>query len=387
MAKTKRRGPANRQRVTLFRHGLMVLTGLGFIAAMGGGIAALHMRANAETPPAAAPLITVAASKIRISNGYDITQRFAGRVEPARQTRLSFERQGLVRELLYEEGEKIEKGAVVARLDTSKLRAERDQLNAQLRELTARHGLALATMKRQGALNRQGWQSNQSFDEARFNLQASAAAMERVRSSIKSIDVDIGKSVLTAPFAGKIAARFIDEGTVVAPGTAVIELLQIDRRQLRVGVSVDAAHTLSPNQVYPLQFGTRTLRGRLITKRPDLQTGTRTVQVLIEILGTDPIPFGEVIDLPLKHRIQTPGAWLPVTALTEGRKGLWAVLTVDNVDDAQVIAREAAEVLHIDGDRAYVRGTFKDGAHIVMQGTNRITPGQKVSLAAPEPRS
>ena len=368
----------------LLRGALLGLTGLGFLGLMGGGIAALHFRAAAEPATPANPPVSVAVRQIRLDDGYDVTERFAGRLEPARETHLAFERAGLVLAVLFEEGDRVERGEVVARLDTAKLEAERDRLRAQRRELQAQEALARATLKRQETLATKGWQTEQRYDEARFGLAETAAAIERIDAAIASVEVDIGKSVLTAPFAGSVAARSVDEGAVVAAGAPVVELLESGARQLRVGVSVEAAEALEAGRLYRLDADGRRLEGRLIAKRPDLQTGTRTVTALLEVTGGEAVPFGEIVELLLERRVPSVGAWLPLTALSEGRKGLWSLLTVVERDGVPTVAREAVEILHLDGARAFVRGTIGEGAKVVLDGTNRIIPGQRVALAVGE---
>ncbi len=193
MTKSVDKAPENARKRTGFARLLQFTTALGFIGLMAGGVAALHMRANAEVPPAANPPVTVEASRISFSDGYSIVERFAGRMEPLRETRLAFERGGLVTEILFDEGDEVAAGAVVARLDTDKLRAERDGLLAQRKELLARQALAKATLKRQRQLNSKGWRSAQNYDEARFSFEEIAAAITRVDAAIASIDVDISK--------------------------------------------------------------------------------------------------------------------------------------------------------------------------------------------------
>ncbi|MGI9385682.1 MAG: efflux RND transporter periplasmic adaptor subunit [Methyloligellaceae bacterium] len=366
------------------RGAAMALTGLTFVGLMGAGVAGLHIRANAEAPPDANPSVTVTSRAVRFEDGYTVAERFAGRLEPARQTQLAFERAGLVIKVLFDEGDRIEAGTVVARLDTAQLEARRAQLNAQKRELQARLDLAKVTLTRQKSLKSKGWQSVQRFDEARFSVAELTAAIARIDASIRSVDIDLGKSEIRAPFAGTMAARSIDEGAIISAGTAILELLEADARQVRVGVSVAAAATLSTDRIYSLQSGDRTYQGRLISKRPDLQTGTRTVTALFEARDAKDVPFGDIVELVLERRIAAKGAWLPVTALSEGRKGLWTVLTVVERGGEPAIAREAVEVLHVEARRVFVRGTLVPDARVVLDGSNRVIPGQRVALATPE---
>lgn len=360
---------------------LMGATALTFVGLMVAGTAALHMRANAEVPPAANPPVSVHTTALALVDSYEITERFAGRLEPARQTQLSFERAGLVHQVLVEEGDKVAKGDVVAELDTAKLQAERQTLKAQIAELQARRALAAATLKRQQELNKKGWRSAQNYDEARFSLQEIDASLSRIDASIASLDVDIEKSVLRAPFSGTIAGRTTDEGAVVAAGANIVELLETAQRQVRIGVSAEAATALKTGETYRFSAGGRDMPGTVIAKRPDLDPRTRTVSILFAVQADEALPFGEIVELVLPRSVSEQGTWLPLSALTEGRKGLWSVLTVVSKDGDTVVEREAAEILHIDGDRAFVRGTFADGANLLLDGTNRVTPGQLVALA------
>lgn len=360
---------------------LMGASALGFLGLMAGGTALLHIRANAEIPVAANPPVTVSVATLQMDESYTITEHFVGRLEAARETRLAFERGGLVREILVEEGGQIQKGDVIARLDTAKLEAERETLKAERTVLEARQRLSQATLKRQKKLASKGWKSAQTFDEARFGLQEVEAGITRVDASIAALNVDIAKSVLRAPFSGTIANRVLDEGSIVSAGAVVADLLESGKRQVRIGVSPDVAQSLKPGDTHKFRISGQDFTGKVAVARPDLETRTRTVSVLFDVEGAQQVPFGEIAELIVERKVEAKGTWLPLSALTEGRKGLWSVLTVVDGQDGPEISREAAEVLHVSGDRVFVRGTFQTGARLLTEGVNRVTPGQRVSLA------
>jgi RND family efflux transporter MFP subunit len=359
----------------------LTFAGLVFVGVMAGGIMVLHGRASAELPPEPNPPLVVDTRRVDLRDAYTVKERFVGLLEPARQTRLSFERPGLVTEVLFDEGDQVSDGDVVAKLDPSKLRSERRGLEARLQELEAQFNLASVTLSRQSALKAKGWQSEQKYDEARFNAAQLSSAIRRLKASIESIDIDIAKSELKAPYSGTVAARSIDEGSVVGAGTPVIDVVEAGVRRVRVGISVEAADSIEPDQSYRLVSGEQEFDGRLISKRPDLQTGTRTVIALFEVSGAEHVPFGEIVELVVERPVMARGTWLPISALTEGAKGLWTVLTVIEREDGPSIAREAVEVLHIEQGRAFVHGNLARETRIVVSGTNRIIPGQNVSLA------
>jgi hypothetical protein len=153
-------------------------------------------------------------------------------------------------------------------------------------------------------------------------------------------------------------------------------------RRIRVGLSVAAANAIEPGRSYRLVSNGREFEGRLAAKRPDLQAGTRTVTVLFEVGGADELPLGEIVEVIVERSVKADGAWVPISALSEGAKGLWTLLSVVDGEGGPVIAREAVEVLHVENGKAYVRGNLSTTSRIVVNGTNRIIPGQRVALAS-----
>lgn len=359
----------------------MGATALTFVGLMAAGIAGLHHMANATAPVEVTPPLAVHAEFVASVPGYTVRERFVGRLEPARQTRLGFERSGLITEILVEEGDTIEQGQPIARLDTAKLVAERGMLDARRRELEAQKALAELTVDRKKRLMDGGHGSIEQYDEARFALARFVAAIENIDASIRSLDVDIDKSVLHAPFTGRVGARLVDEGAVVSPNLPVVDLLEAGRRQVRIGVSVEASSKLTTNRTYSLSAAGRTYSARLVVVRPDLSTSTRTVSAVFDVDGAAKLPFGEIMELALDHHVMTNGFWVPLSALVEGRKGLWTVYTVAESDGERLVQREAVEILHTERARAFVRGTLASGAQIVFDGTNRVVPGQRVAIA------
>jgi len=356
---------------------------LSFAAAMiaiaGAGVTVLHLKADANKVEVAAAPLPVRVVLAERADGYHVVERFAGRVEAARQARLGFERGGLVVSVQVEEGDTASAGEVVARLDTALLQADRDRLAAQRRQVQANLELARLTLERQRTLQAQGHASSQRLDEARLSSSALEAELAAVTANIRSIDINLEKATLRAPFAGTIAARWVDEGTVVAAGTPVVELLESGRRQARIGVSPKVAEAIDRGASYEIRYRDRVLAVEAAAARPDMAPGTRTLPLLFDVIGPDRVPFGEVVELRVAREIGAPGFWLPLTALTEGERGLWSVSLADGGDEAPArISRAAVVVVHVDGDRVFVRGTLRDGDRVVVGGAEQVSPGQVV---------
>ena len=64
----------------------------------------------------------------------------------------------------------------------------------------------------------------QQADDTRLEARALAASLARAEAQIASVDVDLRKSLLRAPFAGEIALRHVDPGVVVPAGHSMTTL-------------------------------------------------------------------------------------------------------------------------------------------------------------------
>lgn len=363
-------------------HGVAVLALASLcVAAVVAGVTALHTRAENRAAPTANPPVAVATQSVQWSDHYIVERGYVGRLEPSRETSLAFERPGIVVKIMFDEGDTINEGDVVARLDTAKLAANRRELLAQRDELIAQRDLAKLTMSRQGKLETQGWSSKQRYDEARFSVAQLTAGIARVDAAIEAIDVDVAKSAIRAPFAGSVASRMVDEGAIVAAGTQVLTLLEGEEIEARIGIAPEAARDLVIGRTYKVTSAGSKHSATLKALRADLEAGSRTVTGLFSITSDTQLPFGEIAVLNLARKVEDRGIWLPLTALSEGRKGLWTVLVVLETSGKTTIQRETVEIVHVANKRAFVRGALTDGDLVVTTGTNRVTPGQKVVLA------
>lgn len=368
----------------LYFRGWPVATVFGLAVFAGSALAVqtLHTRAvKAERGSIGEPAIALT-GQLTVDDGYVIRESFAGRVEPARQTLAAAERAGLIEEILVEEGSQVAQGQMLARLDAKPLQIERTRLAAERAGLDAEIELARRTAARRAKLAGEGWASGQINDEAQFSLAALKARRDALDAAIALVELDIEKSVVTAPYAGRIAARLADEGAVVNAGTAIVQLQETSRPQARIGVPPDRAAALRVSQVLELEYLGQQLQGRVVAVSRDMDHATRTVAVLVDLPTDTQLAMGQVVRLQMEQRVPGRGAWVRLTALSDAGNGLWSVLTVVEKEGAQIISREAAEVLHVENGRAFVRGTFAGGALYVRSGAHKFSNGQAVTTAA-----
>ncbi len=381
---SKAKRPAKRSLVgRLSAYAVTLLFGVAAVGLVAGGTTIIAERAAAVEGPDPAPLLSVATTPIAIEPGYRVERRFVGQVEAAQRTAVAFEQGGTVTEIAVDEGDAVAQGALIARLDTRLIDAEADRLRATRQALSAQQELARRTSERQQKLNEQGFASTQSLDQASLGLAELSARIAEIDAALVGIAVQLEKAELNAPFAGRIAMRSVDVGAAVGSGAPVVTLLEDRAPQFRVGIDPDLAGELSRGSGARIEIGADTHDARFVSLLPDVDPATRTRVALFELASNAQAPFGITGTLIVDETVAADGAWVPVSALKQGVRGLWTITTVQGTDDATVEV-EAVEIIHADATNAFVRGTFRDGAQLVTGGAHRIVSGQRVRIEAGE---
>ena len=378
--------------VSLLRVGA-VLTVVGVAGVWAAGLfAGASVPDVVETRP-----IPVLSGTIQMADGHVVTQRYTGRLVPPRASVLGFERGGRVDAITVDDGATIAAGTVLARLDTAILDANRQALAARRAEAQAALALAEATLGRQSELVARGHASAQVFDEARFAVDAETARIAALDAEIAMIDIDLDKSVLRAPYNAVVAHRHIDEGTVVAGGAPVFDILEAGRQEARIGVPEAVAAEIAVGDTLSIRVDGTPVTAAVTAILPRLDTRTRTVTLVVALDGPHDavitaVPAGALIQLELARTVRGQGAWVPLAALAEGIRGSWTIyaLAPDPLapepgvpaPPTAIVERHMVEVVHVESDRAFVRGTLADGDSVILAGVHRVVPGQRVNAIA-----
>ncbi len=324
----------------------------------------------------------VATTTFSVQQGYARDLPFLGLVRAGQSTDVGFEVPGQLSSLLVTEGTVLRAGDTIGMLDTSQLQSRRAVAVANLQQVQAELELAQLKAQRQKDLSVSGAVSEEAYDVTRLTAQALSAQLAAVTAQLDSIDIDLEKSALKAPYDGVVAARFVNEGAVINVGTPVVRLVASVGREAHIGVAVEYAHLLRQGETYNLKLRDQSVAARLRSVRPDVDPATLTTTAVFELPEGTGTLDGEPVSLNLSKDVSSLGGWLPLSALIEGERGLWNVYRLTTHEGSTVTAREVVEVLEVRGDRVYVRGTLADGERVVADGLHRITAGTAVQPEA-----
>lgn len=373
---------------------------------------------------------------VQLVPGYRTRATFTGELRAAREVELGFDLGGRIIEVLVDEGDAIETGQVVARLDLRRLESRRAELRAKkaaaeavLAELeagprseviesaeaeVARLGseleLAEQVQSRRRDLRAHDAVSTEEFESAQTRVHAlraslagaksrlaeleagtreekklaQAAVVSEIESALASLGVDVADAKLRSPFAGRVARRHLHEGAIVRPGESVLRLVESEALEAWVGVTERVRRDLVEGTVVEVDVAGTPREARVRTVLPTLDPATRTWTAVLEVTSPTGLAPGQIARLTIPRVVEDPGVWVPTDALVRGVRGLWSCyLAVDHAEasearDVHRVRRADVEVLHTEGHRSLVRGDLSEGDLLILGGVHRVVPGQRV---------
>ena len=294
---------------------------------------------------------------IEIQDSYQSTQRFPGKILPLNYSKLSFEIPGKISQVKVDIGDAVESDQILAILDPS-------EMQANLNQALARYDLASQALIRFQDLKEKGFISSQELDKANSEFLVAKAQADLYR-------VKLEQTKIRAPFSGFIQNRFLDSGTVVSPGIPIIEIIDSTSVEAHVSIPGSIIESLEIGSQYNFAINEKIYPATL--KRFSQMTSQGSNNRLCIFEFETFINPGSVSYLELQQTRRKEGAWIPLTALSQGTQGLWNLFTVTKDANGQyVVAKQIVEMIHIERNAAYVNGTIANGDMVASGGAAKV---------------
>lgn len=305
--------------------------------------------------------------------------RAMGRIESMSQAMIGFERSGRVAQMLVEDGQKVKRGEVIAKLDTKRIDAQLVELNAALNIAQAEARLASISVSRIAALVRSKLESPQRLDDAKEANNIAQARLTQIKAQLETLSLELEKSTIVAPYTADIITRLVDEGAVVNVGQPVFEIANNATLIARIALPPKIAATLTVGNTYDLRVDDALVQGELLTMGSQRNLRTRTIDTQFSVPNANKNGIvGDLIAVDLSVTQTQRGIWVPISVLANGVRGMWNVFVVGNEGQTRIENR-AVEIIYSDGERAFVTGALADGELLVVAGTHRFVSGQNVT--------
>jgi membrane fusion protein (multidrug efflux system) len=278
---------------------------------------------------------------------------------------------GRIAEIRFQEGQRVERGAILVRLDQA-------EFAAVLASSRAQAGLDKQRLDRAEDLFKKAFISGQALDEAKANYARSLAKQ-------REDEARLAKTVILAPFPGVAGLRQVSEGAYVAAGTDIARLEKIDELKLDFRVPETFVGRLKPGQPVRVQldaYGEQEFAGRVYAIEPAIDEATRTVLVRARVANRDvKLRPGMFARVRAQLAVRENAVWIPEQAIVPRGQDSFVFRVVDGKAEMVKVrtgVRKVGEVEIVSGVAA--------GDQVVTEGTQRIGPGSTVTVMERPPK-
>lgn len=286
-----------------------------------------------------------------------------GEIIAPQSLQLRNEEEGVIAELNFAPGDRVEKGRVLVQLDVS-------EEKARLKAAQARVNLAQLDLERIQRLRKQKTVSQEAMDQAR-------ADYDIARADVMALEAIINRKTLRAPFDAIAGLHHLDVGEYLQANTAIVSLvgvtdytwvdfnLPLAQASLTVGSEVSVE---LPDQQR------RTFSARVIARDPLASEGARTIGFRARIEQGGQIPSNTLVRVTVPMATAQQLA-IPRTALlVDGMGDHVFVLVPDESGKGYRAHRRQVKVGYKDEQDVGVIDGLQDGELVASKGAFKLAP-------------
>ncbi|TDS82750.1 efflux RND transporter periplasmic adaptor subunit [Comamonas sp. JUb58] len=192
---------------------------------------------------------------------------------------------GELQQLQLREGDPVQAGQVVARVDSTESQARLAQAQQQADAARAQQDIQQRQYDNNRALANQGFISATALDSSQSQWQAAQANYQAARSAADVLRKNLSDTVLRSPIQGQVARKWVSNGEKVGPDANVLEI--VDLRELELQAQMPAADSLQLRlgQTAQLQVdgSGQTISAQVMRINPQADANSRSVTVYLRI--------------------------------------------------------------------------------------------------------
>lgn len=180
------------------------------------GIAS-HRGNQAAARPTPVPMVTVSHP---LQREVDTRVGFLGQFSAVDRVELRAQVGGILTEIHFKDGQIVHKGDLLFVIDPRPYQIKLEQAKAALQTATARVALANNQLSRAQSLKRNEFATQETVDQRTNDEDASKAAVENAKAQVQDAELDLEYCQVRAPFTGRIGARQVSIGSLIAGSRA-----------------------------------------------------------------------------------------------------------------------------------------------------------------------
>jgi membrane fusion protein, multidrug efflux system len=301
---------------------------------------------------------------------------------------------GTLDQVLFTEGQEVQRGDVLAQLDPRPYQAALDQAMAKKASDEATLANAKIDLNRYTQLARSQFASMQQVDSQTALVAQLTASLRGDDATIETARLNLDFARITAPISGKVGLRLVDEGNFLRaadttnPGIVTITQVHpisvvFSVPQARLGaVRAAMAGGKLPVVAYTQDDRTKLADGELLTTDNAIDASTGTIRMKATFPNTDDALWpGQFVNTRMQTGTLAHVLTVPSVAVQRGAEGLYVFLLKPD----STVSVQPVTIDQDDGQVAVVSKGLDDGAAVVVNGQSRLQNGTRVAATALKP--
>ncbi len=307
-----------------------------------------------------------------------------GALQPARRAELRAELAAVVLQVSKDNGEPVQAGELLVRLDDTALRESLTSAEETVRAGTLALEQAERSATRLRTLQAQGMASVQALEDAEQRRVALNSDLVASRARVATARQQLRRSEVRAPFAGVVSERKVSVGDTAAIGKELAKVIDPGSLRFDGQISADRMHEVKPGQTVNFRVNghpASTFAGKVL--RVDATANASTRQVEVQVAFADPANAPRVAGLFAEGVVETGGAsvlMLPESALVRVGEAAFAWKV-----GARDVTRQALKLGPRDarsGEWPVLSG-LQAGDRVLRNPGSNLREGQLVEFAKP----
>lgn len=334
---------------------------------------------------------------------------FVGRVEATDRVNIRARVTGFLQERLFREGGDVAEGDVLFRLERAPFEAQVEQARANLAGATATLENARVALARARELRQTGAGTQVTLDNAQALERTATAQVLAAQAAVRVAEINLGYTEIRAPIGGQIGRSNLAVGNVVGPDAGSLATI-VSQDPMRVAFAVSQRTALELRNRFEGRGGRtavlvriRTADGRLYPEPGsidfiDNQIDRNTDTILVRARIANPVRQfdgqaasvsprelvdGQFVSVSVEGAEPVMAITLPRAAVLQDQQGSFVFV----VAEGNRAERRNVKLGRSSAETAVVEDGLRGGETVVVEGLQRVRPGQPVNPAPATPRA
>jgi RND family efflux transporter MFP subunit len=279
---------------------LWILSTLAVGALVAGGARWASQRQTAQAPTAltaaALPSIELAASDVFTAQTQTLSLGIAvsGALKATQSAVVKARVAGELQELSVREGDRVQAGQVIARIEPNEYQARVRQAQQQADSAKAQVDIAQRQFDNNQALVNQGFISQTALLNSQASLNGAKATHAAALAALDLADKSLADATLRSPLTGVVAQRLVQPGERVAIEARLVEVINLSQLEMEAALTAEDASRVRVGMTAQLQVEgvAQPVSAKVLRINPSAQTGSRSVVVYLGIQGREGLRQG-----------------------------------------------------------------------------------------------